>query len=248
MLFGIIAGMFVIIASVLGSALGLVFKKISHKTNDIFLGFAAGIMFTAAFSGLLPTAFSGGSILSVFLAVAGIITGAWFISLLDKFVPHLHFNGEQFDESETKSTINRTLLLVLAIAIHNIPEGLATGIVFGHGLTDNAIMMAISMALQKIPEGFIVIIPLLSMGMKRSKAFGFSLLVAAMMLPGVIIGAFVGSLPLLLEVFFYAFTFGAIIYVVSDEIIPESHSHGFQRQATFALFAGIISVSLIQFL
>ncbi len=246
MTFGLLAGACVILASILGSLLGFIFKKISHKTNDMFLGFAAGIMLGAAFIGLLPTAFSGDTVLAVSLAVIGIVTGAVFISFLDKFVPHIHLDGGHMKESQTKSKANRTILLIIAIAIHNIPEGLATGIVFGKGITDNAIMMAISMVIQKIPEGLIVMIPLLNMGMTKKRAFGFSVIVALMMLPGVVIGALLGSLPLLLEIFFYGFTFGAIIYVISDEIIPESHEHGYQREATFSLITGILVVSLLQ--
>jgi len=248
MLYGLIAGLCVTIASVLGSACGLIFRKISHKTNDMFLGFAAGVMLCAAFTGLLPTAFSGESFPSALLAVIGTLIGALCISLLDRFVPHIHFDYDHMRPSEKKSNANRTLLLIFAIAIHNIPEGLATGIVFGKGVTDQAIMMAISMMIQKIPEGLIVMIPLLAMGMSRKKALGWSVLVAAMMLPGVVAGAALGSLPALLENFFYAFTFGAIVYVVSDEIIPESHEHGFQRSATFALLAGVLVVTLLQFI
>ena len=149
-------------------------------------------------------------------------------------------------ESETKGHGSRVLLLIIAIAIHNIPEGLATGIVFSDGLTDSAVMVAVSMIVQKIPEGLIVAVPLLGMGMKRLKAFKISLLIAFMMLPGIVAGVLLGALPTLLSSFFYAFTFGAIVYVVSDEIIPESHEHGYQRAATFSLITGVIVVVLMQ--
>ena len=102
------------------------------------------------------------------------------------------------------------------------------------------------MIVQKIPEGLIVAVPLLGMGMKRLKAFKISLLIAFMMLPGIVAGVLLGALPTLLSSFFYAFTFGAIVYVVSDEIIPESHEHGYQRAATFSLITGVIVVVLMQ--
>lgn len=248
MQYSLIAGLLVILSSILGSFIGIIFKKISHRTNDIFLGFAAGIMLCAVFTGLLPTALSGNSFILILIGVLGVIIGATFISLLDKFIPHVHFENENMDNKSIKKSSNRTLLLIFAIAIHNIPEGLATGIVFGNGINPNAIMVAISMIIQKLPEGLIVIIPLLSMGMKKNKAFLLSILVAFMMLPGIIIGAILGSLPLALGIFFYAFTFGAIIYVVSDEIIPESHEHGFQKEATFALIVGVLIVCLLQFI
>lgn len=249
MIYGLIAGASVILASVIGSASGLVFKKISHKQNDTILGFAAGVMLGAAFLGLLPTAFEGQDVIGLILAAVGVLIGAAFISMIDRFVPHIHFDNGEIRESQTKSksSSNKTLLLIIAIAIHNIPEGLATGIVFGNGVTDSAILVAISMVIQKLPEGLIVIVPLLKMGMSKKKAFGISLIVSAMMLPGVVAGVLLGGLPTLLTVFFYAFTFGAIIYVISDEIIPESHEHGHQRIATFALIIGVLTVAVMQF-
>ncbi len=250
MIYGLIAGAAVITASILGSAVGLVFKRISHRFNDIILGFAAGVMLAAAFLGLLPTAFSEQGIM-IAIAVVGVLCGAFFISLLDRFVPHIHFDNGQLKESQaasrSKSHGNKALLLIIAIAIHNIPEGLATGIVFGDGVTDSALLVAISMVIQKIPEGLIVIIPLLNMGMGKAKAFGFSLVVASMMLPGVLIGILLGGLPSGLTSFFYAFTFGAIVYVISDEIIPESHEHGYQKAATFSLIVGVLTVTVMQF-
>ena len=249
MIYAIIAGCCVILTSVFGSVLGLIFRKITHRINDMFLGFAAGVMMAAAFLGLLPTAFSQSEFSAISVAVFGIIAGAVFISLLDRFIPHIHIDGGQMrEESSPNPKANRTLLLVIAIAIHNIPEGLATGIVFGKGVSGNALMVAASMMIQKIPEGLIVMIPLLRMGMSKTRALLFSFGVALMMLPGVVIGAILGSLPVMLEILFYGFTFGAIIYVVSDEIIPESHEHGYQRYATFALIVGIITVAMMQYI
>ena len=249
-MYGIFAGLFVILASIFGSLMGLAFKKITHRTNDMILGFASGVMLTAAFLGLLPTAFESFRLIPVVTGILGVFSGAVLISLIDKFVPHIHFDSGHLKESETKSHrgSSRVLLLIIAIAIHNIPEGLATGIVFSDGLTDNALMVAVSMVIQKIPEGLIVAVPLLGMGMKRSKAFKISIFIAFMMLPGIIAGVLLGTLPGLLTAFFYAFTFGAIVYVVSDEIIPESHEHGHQRAATFSLLTGVLVVVLMQFI
>lgn len=251
-MYGFIAGLIVIFASIVGSLMGIVFKKITHKANDTILGFAAGVMIAAAFLGLLPTAFSIDGVIGIVTGVVGVLVGAMFISGIDKFVPHAHFdnlNGEIVN-SETlpsdKAKSNRVMLLIIAIAIHNIPEGLATGIAFSGGMTPSAKLVALSMIIQKIPEGLIVIVPLLSMGMKKGRAVWISVLVGLMMLPGLIAGVLLGTLPPLLIAFFNAFTFGAIIYVISDEIIPESHEHGFQRSATFALIAGVLVVMVIQ--
>lgn len=246
-MYGIFAGIFVILAGVLGSLLGLIFKKISHRMNDMILGFASGVMITAAFLGLLPTAFEPFSAKTAVIGSAGILAGALLISFIDKFVPHIHFEGGHVKDDNVSKSANRVLLLIIAIAIHNIPEGLATGIVFSDGITDNAILVAFSMVIQKIPEGLIVIVPLIGMGMKKSKAFGLSALIAFMMLPGILIGVLLGALPHLLTSFFYALTFGAIVYVVSDEIIPESHEHGNEREATFSMLAGVLMVVLMQY-
>ncbi len=246
-MYGIIAGICVIMAGVLGSALGLAFRKISHRTNDMILGFASGVMLTAAFLGLLPTAFEPFSAVTAVIGAAGIFTGALLISFIDKFVPHIHFDGGHMRDEHGKESSHRVLLLIIAIAIHNIPEGLATGIVFSEGITESALLVAASMIIQKIPEGLIVIVPLLGMGMKKLKAFGLSSLIAFMMLPGIIVGVLLGALPAMLTSFFYAVTFGAIVYVVSDEIIPESHEHNNERAATFALLAGVLMVVLMQY-
>lgn len=247
-MYGFIAGLFVIFASIIGSLLGLCLKKITHKINDSILGFAAGVMLAAAFIGLLPPAFIDTSPIGIVVAISGVIIGAVFISLIDRFVPHMHFDNGEFIASEAKSSGSKVMLLVIAIAIHNIPEGLATGIAFSNGMNENAFLVAISMTIQKIPEGLIVAVPLIALGMKKTKAFGISCIVALMMLPGLLVGIALSTLPAMLTAFFYAFTFGAIIYVISDEIIPESHEHGYQRSATFSLITGVLMVMLVQVL
>lgn len=251
MLYGFLAGLTVILSSILGSVIGIGLKKISHKTNDCLLGFAAGVMISAAFLGLLPAAFlENNTIYLNLLCISGVIAGAFFISVIDKFVPHIHIHsdGEIKEDNPSHSGKNRILLLIIAIAIHNIPEGLATGLSFANGITREGIIIAISMIIQKIPEGLIVSVPLLMSGYSRKKTFLISSVVALMMLPGTVAGILLGTLPQILYMFFNAFTFGAIVYVVSDEIIPESHEHGFQKGATFSLIAGIIMVVLISYI
>ena len=251
MYYGLLAGIFVILSSVLGSVIGLLIKNISHKTNDSLLGFAAGVMMSAAFLGLLPEAFlEDNTIFMNVIAIIGVLIGAFFISIIDKFVPHIHIHsdGEIKEDNPDHSGKNKILLLIIAIAIHNIPEGLATGLSFANGITKEGLIIALSMVIQKIPEGLIVTVPLLKSGTDKKKAFLISLVVAFMMLPGTVIGILLGTLPELLLMFFNAFTCGAIIYVVSDEIIPESHEHGFQKNATFALIIGILMVVMIGYI
>lgn len=241
-----IGGFCLIFSSIFGSGLGLIFKKISHKTNDIFLGFAAGIMFTAAFIGLLPNVFEK-SFITILLGILGVFLGGGLISLIDKFTPHLHFHDNEWTEEGGHSNKSKILLICIAIAIHNIPEGLATGISYANGM-DNGIVMTISMILQKIPEGLIVVLPLLAVGMSKGKAFLYSVLIAFMMLPGLILGIIFGSMPQMLVGFFNAFTFGAIIYVICDEVIPTSHEHGFEKLSSFSVLFGIIAATLVELL
>ncbi|MEG0230092.1 MAG: ZIP family metal transporter, partial [Oscillospiraceae bacterium] len=170
--YGILAGICVMLASVFGSVIGICIKNITHRINDMILGFAAGVMLTAAFVGLLPYAFEQKTFLGIAIGVIGILTGSIFMSMVDKFVPHIHFENDNIRQSEAKSkSMGKVLLLVIAIAIHNIPEGLATGIAFSNGFTKNALLMAISMIIQKIPEGLIVAVPLLAIVMKKTKSF-----------------------------------------------------------------------------
>lgn len=244
---GFYAGLCVIAASIVGSLCALLVKKISHRTNDMFLGFAAGIMLAAAFLGLLPSAFAGEGIPALLIGIAGVVAGALFLSVIDKFVPHIH-PGNELGEDRERQGQSRVMLLVIAIAIHNIPEGLATGIAFSDGLTQSAYLVAISMIIQKVPEGLVVAVPMLVSGVKKSRVFGISCVVGLMMLPGLIAGILLGELPPFVNAFFYAFTFGAIVYVVSSEIIPESHTHGFEKPATFSVIAGVLTVLAIDFL
>lgn len=245
---GFFAGLLVIAASIVGSVVGIIIKKFTHKANDMLLGYAAGIMLCAAFIGLLPSAFPDAEVSSILLGIAGIAVGAVFISLIDRFAPHSHGEENLLENGKKSNDYSKVMLLVIAIAIHNIPEGLATGISFSNGMTESAVLVAVSMIIQKIPEGLIVAVPLVKAGMSRKKAFGISCIVGLMMLPGLLVGVFLGTLPPALLAFFYAFTFGAIVYVISDEIIPESHKHGFQKPATFSLIAGILTVLLIDML
>lgn len=246
--YAIAAGFALMLASLFGSAVSLIFKKISHRSADMSLGFAAGVMLAAAVVGLLPEMLTGSSWFSILTALIGVVAGGILISLLDRFIPHEHEgNIAEVPDAAAggEKKYSRVFLLAAAIAIHNVPEGLAVGVGFSGGLTDNALLLAISMAIQKIPEGAIVAIPLLAAGHGRAKAFKTSLLVALMVLPGAVLGAIFTQLPPQFTAFAYSFTFGAILYVIGDEIIPESHSHGFQKAATFSLIAGFMAIVVL---
>lgn len=234
----------VILVSWVGSIIGILVKNISHKVNDILVGFSAGIMLAACFLGFLPQSLEVTQGWEVLIPISAIFVGALVVCLFDKYLPHQHFSDGQLVDSEAKSNSgNKVLLIVIALAIHNIPEGLAVGLAIRQG--QEGVMMLVSILIQKLPEGLIVALPLLSVGMKKSKVLLYSTVVALMMLPGMLVGLLITSLPPLAVSFFMAFTFGCILYVVSDEMIPESHQHGYQRPATFAMLLGIVAVVLL---
>ena len=158
-------------ATVIGALIGFAFKKISHKFSDIILSFAAGIMLAASVIGLvLPSVELGGE-WGLLYTIIGIFAGAFCINLMDKLIPHLHrFTGVD-NESHNNANINKVLLFVLAIAIHNLPEGIAAGVGFGTGDSGQALLIASGIALQNIPEGMVIIAPMLSAGITKKRAF-----------------------------------------------------------------------------
>lgn len=174
------------------------------------------------------------------------------IALLDRVTPHLHhIAGIEEGEKEEKHTtanksINRVLLFVIAIAIHKFPEGLATGIVFDGDNLANAYTVAITIAIQNIPEGMVVVTPLIMIGVRFRRVIGVSLAVAFLEIAGVIAGYFLGDISTALLPTLTALAGGAMLYVISDEMIPETHSHGFEKHATYALVAGVMSMLYIQ--
>ncbi|MBQ3216308.1 MAG: ZIP family metal transporter, partial [Oscillospiraceae bacterium] len=156
-------------ASVIGALFGFTFKKISHKFSDIVLSFAAGVMLAAAVVGLiLPSVEYGGKV-PLLVTVAGVFCGALCVNLIDKLVPHLHrlTGSEQELHPDKQQQLNKVLLFVIAIGIHNLPEGIAAGVGFGTGNTSEALTIAGGIALQNIPEGMVIIAPMLAAGMSH---------------------------------------------------------------------------------
>ena len=225
-------------ATVIGALIGFLFKGISHKFSDIITCFAAGIMLSAAVIGLIIPSVELGGNLGILWAVLGIFAGAVCINLLDKAVPHLHkFVGIE-QEQHKDSKISKVMLFVLAIAIHNLPEGIAAGVGFGSGNVNHALVIAGGIALQNIPEGIVIIAPMLSAGVSKGKTFLIAAITGLIEVVGTFIGYFAVSLSVAILPFALAFAGGTMLYVVSDEMIPETHSHGNQRGATFALLVG----------
>ena len=225
-------------ATVIGSLLGFVFKKMSHKFEDIVLSFAAGVMLAAAVMGLIIPSLEYGGEWKLVITIAGIFAGAVCLNLIDKLVPHLHRLVGSDIEEHNNANLSKVLLFVTAIAIHNLPEGIAAGVGFGSGDTSQALIIAGGIALQNIPEGMVIIGPMLAAGVKPKKTFICAMLTGLVEVAGTLIGYFAVSVASAILPFALAFAGGTMLYVISDEMIPETHAHGNERGATYALLAG----------
>ena len=225
-------------ATMVGSLAGFAFKKISHRFSDIVLSFAAGVMLAAAVLGLVLPALEYGGDHGLLMVIPGIFAGALCLNLIDKLVPHLHKLVGPDIEAHHNQNLSKVLLFVTAIAIHNLPEGIAAGVGFGTGDTSQALMIAGGIALQNIPEGMVIIGPMLAAGVTPGKTLVCALLTGLVEVLGTLIGYSAVSLSAAILPFALAFTGGTMLYVISDEMIPETHAHGSERGATYALLIG----------
>ena len=225
-------------ATLIGAIIGFLFKKISHKFSDIVLSFAAGVMLAASVLGLVLPSLEYGGKYGILITIAGIFVGAICLDLIDKLVPHLHKMAEPDIEPHKSVNINKVFLFVTAIAIHNLPEGIAAGVGFGSGDTTQALIIAGGIALQNIPEGMVIIGPMLAAGVSRKKTLGIAALTGVIEVVGTFIGYFAISIASIILPFALAFAAGTMLYVISDEMIPETHAHGSERGATYSLLVG----------
>ena len=225
-------------ATIIGSLLGFIFKKMTHRFSDIILSFAAGVMLSAAILGLILPSLEYGGKYGLLITIPGVFAGALCLNLIDKLVPHLHKMIGPDIEAHHNQNLSKVLLFVLAIAIHNLPEGIAAGVGFGSGNTNQALMIAGGIALQNIPEGMIIIGPMLSAGVTPKKTLICALITGLVEVAGTLIGYFAVSIASAILPFALAFAGGTMLYVVSDEMIPETHAHGSERGATYALLVG----------
>lgn len=227
-------------ATVIGAVLGFLFKKISHTFSDIVLAFAAGVMLAAAVIGLILPSLEYGGKGGLPVTVIGIFCGALCLNLMDRVVPHLHRLSGMDQEAHPSQTekLNKVLLFVMAIAIHNLPEGIAAGVGFGTGNTGEALTIAAGIALQNVPEGMVIIAPMLAAGMSHKRTFVAALMTGVVEVLGTLLGYFAVSVSTAILPFALAFAGGTMLYVISDEMIPETHAHGCERGATYSLLAG----------
>jgi len=242
----LVATTFTWLVTALGAAFVFFFKSLNRLALDIALGFTGGVMVAASFWSLLNPAIemSNGSWIP---AAIGFLLGAIFLFGLDKVLPHLHINFKETEAEGVKTKWNKTILLVLAITLHNIPEGLAVGVLFGAVAADipgasivGAVTLAIGIGIQNFPEGFAVSMPLRRQGMSRKKSFFYGQLSAIVEPVFGVLGAwavmtFEPILPYAL-----AFAAGAMIFVVVEEVIPESQRGKNTDLATLGFMVGFV--------
>jgi len=231
-------------ASVIGSGLGFAVKALPHKWNDALLGYCAGVMLAASALGLIVPAFEGAAHGMWWLVAAAVISGAIFLNLLDFITPHLHhITGLDPEEHRNNASLGRVMLFVMAIALHKLPEGMAAGVSMTD-TGDKAVEWTVSaaIALQNVPEGMVIIAPLLLAGVSRYRTIMIALAIAGLEAIGVWGGYGLGWIFMALLPYLLAFAGGAMLYVTSDEMIPETHAHGYQKQATYALLLGFITI------
>ena len=252
------AGLFTWIMTAIGASLVFLFKGSNRKVLDMALGFTGGVMIAASFWSLLSPAIDavevqnklGISSLPSFLPPAiGFFLGAMFMYFLDKSIPHLHIFGKIEEAEGPKTDLKKTSLLVLAIAIHNIPEGLAVGVAFGALLSPefssvftlgSAVALGLGIGIQNFPEGFAVSMPLRRAGFSKLKSWQWGQLSAIVEPIFAVIGAAFVIIVYPILPYALAFAAGAMIFIVVEEVIPESHRGGNTDIATIGLIIGFI--------
>ncbi len=227
-------------ATLIGALFGFAFQKISHRFGDTVLGFAAGVMLAAAVIGLILPSLEKGGGFAVTITVGGVFCGALLLNVVDRLVPHLHrlTDVEYEEHTGRNSRIDKVMLFVFAIAIHNFPEGIAAGVGFGSGNRTEALIIAGGIALQNIPEGMVLIAPMMATGIGKKRTFCIAAMTGLIEVIGTLLGYFTVRLSTAVLPFALAFAGGTMLYIISDELIPETHAHGNERSATYALLLG----------
>lgn len=243
---GFFASILAGLATGVGALPALFFKNISRNLFNSMLGAAAGVMLAAtAFSLLVPGMTYGNLIWpgkGIYIVSMGMLIGAAFLHYADRQLPHVHFDSIS---DVQLSSLKKVWLFIIAITIHNFPEGMSVGVSFGSGEMKNGVVLAIAIALQNIPEGLAVALPLVGLGYNKWKAVGIATLTGLVEPIGGLLGitmvtVFQPILPIAM-----GFAAGAMLFVISEEIIPETHSNGRSRYATFALMIGFIIMMVL---
>jgi ZIP family zinc transporter len=234
------------LATGFGALPALLFKNVSNKTLYLMLGGAAGVMLAATACSLIVPGIQAGNQLwpglGVYVVAAGVLVGAVFLVLADSWLPYERFLGES---GETFDSLRKIWLFIAAIVMHNLPEGMAVGVSFGSGDWHNGVALAIAIGLQNIPEGLAVAMPLVALGYRRQQAVLIATLTGLIEPVGGFLGVAAVTMFLPLLPIGMALAAGAMLFVISDDIIPETQSQGKARYATFALMFGFIIMMIL---
>lgn len=238
---GFFASILAGLATGLGALPALFFKNISKNLFNSMLGAAAGVMLAAtAFSLLVPGMTYGNQIWpnqGIYIVSLGMLIGAVFLHYADRQLPHVHFDSIS---DVHLNSLKKIWLFIIAITIHNFPEGMSVGVSFGSGDMKNGVVLAIAIALQNIPEGLAVALPLVGLGYNRWRAVGIATLTGLVEPVGGLLGITMVTLFQSILPIAMGFAAGAMLFVISEEIIPETHAEGRSRYATFSLMIGFI--------
>jgi len=252
LLFGkiVVIGFFASILAGLATGAGalpaLFFKNISNNLFNSMLGAAAGVMLAATAFSLLVPGLAYANLLwagkGIYIVSAGMLIGALFLHFADRQLPHVHFDSVS---DKHLMSLNKIWLFIIAITIHNFPEGMSVGVSFGSGDMKNGVVLAVAIALQNIPEGLAVALPLVGLGYNKWRAVGIATVTGLVEPVGGLLGitmvtVFQPILPVAM-----GFAAGAMLFVISEEIIPETHADGRSRYATFALMLGFIIMMVL---
>ncbi|MCC7354585.1 MAG: ZIP family metal transporter [Anaerolineae bacterium] len=233
---GLFGGIVITLMNVVGALAVLVWRKPSVKFLDTALGFAAGVMLAASFTSLILPGINYGGIGPV---LVGIALGALLLDWSDRVIPHLHvIKGP---EGPQAARIRGIWLFILAITLHNMPEGLAVGVGFGAGDVPNAVKLMLAIGIQNIPEGLSVAVSALCVGMGTYFYAAVAGIRAGLVeIPLALFGAIAVQIAQPILPYAMGFAAGAMLWVISDEIVPETHRNGHERLATFGIMAGVI--------
>ncbi|HEU4342839.1 MAG TPA: ZIP family metal transporter [Candidatus Binatia bacterium] len=238
---GFLASLAAGLATGVGALPALVVKKAPDRLLDAMLGFAAGIMIAASVFGLLVPSFRLGG---VSITVLGFLLGAAFLDGANVLIPHWHrLRGLEGPSAQ----LRRVWLLLLAMAIHNVPEGLAVGISFGEDDLTAGLVIAMGIGLQNVPEGLAIAFPMMREGYSRWRAVIYATLAGLVEPVWGLVGITLVTLAKSLLPAGLAFAAGAMLYVVFQEILPESHKRGYQREATFSTLFGMLVMVILAY-
>lgn len=256
MSFIVILSLFIPLAgTALGSAMVFFLKKeLNPKIQKALMGFASGVMIAAAFWSLLSPAiesYGEGDFRKWFVPAIGFLLGVGFMLLLDYLIPHIHLHGSE--EGVKRPKLSRTFKFFLAVTLHNIPEGLAVGVVVAGMMNGNIneqamLVLAIGIAIQNLPEGMIVSLPLKEEGMSKWKAFGLGTLSGVVEPIASLIALGLTSLIVVILPYTLAFAAGVMVYVVVEELIPEASQDGHSNLGTIGFTVGFIIMMILEIL